>query len=801
MSTRFAIRALSLTAGFLLAQGLSAQHLDYPVTPVPFTQVHLTDGFWQKRLEVNRSVTIPYAFAMCEKTGRVNNFAIAGDFREGEQCGIYPFDDSDVYKVIEGASYSLAVHQDPELESYLDHLIDTIRAAQEKDGYLYTARTNHAIKLVGATGPERWSNLAWSHELYDAGHLYEAAAAFYEATGKRSLLDVALRNAQLLLRTFGPDGRHDPPGHEEVEIGLAKLYRVTGDARYINLARFFLEQRGRPTGGRKLYGEYAQDHVPVLQQTEAVGHAVRELYMLSGMADVAALTGDPAYAKAVDAIWGDIVAGKIYVTGGVGATGMWEGFGPAYDLPNLSAYCETCASIANVLANYRLFLLHGDGKYMDVLERTLYNALLSGVSMSGDRFFYPNVLASRGQTERSPWFQCACCPSNMTRFIPSIPGYVYARRGDSLYLNLYAANTSTIKVKGVTVDLAEATRYPWDGAVRVTLTPKRPVAFPVLLRIPGWARNDAMPADLYRFLDASNEQVSLKVNGIPQEYTVHQGYASVSRTWSTGDVIELTLPMPVRRILANEKVAVDVGRVALQRGPIMFCAEWPDNPGGHVLNTYLPDTATLAASFHSDLLNGVEVVTADAFGTRYDDLSDRVVSDKHTFTLIPYYAWSHRGPGEMEVWIGRGPSATETLNGASLAAGARVASSGGMVVGSLARPGAPVSSADTSGGRFAWTGSGDTVWIQYEFSSPQEISEAQVYWYDDGRTYQAPVSWRILSRFEGRWVPVYNPSRVWGVALNQFNQATFETVRTETLRLQAILRKGSRAGILAWRVN
>ncbi|MCJ7680724.1 MAG: glycoside hydrolase family 127 protein, partial [Candidatus Aminicenantes bacterium] len=424
---------------------------DYPIQPVPFTAVDVSDAFWSPRLEINRTVTIPYAFEQCEETGRVKNFeeaakVLSAEIEQGQFCTAYTFDDSDLYKIIEGASYSLKVRYDPELDGYLDKLITTIAAAQEEDGYLYTARSVNAEKPHQWVKENRWDNLYMGHELYNMGHLYEAAYAHHLATGKRTLLDIALKNADLLVSVFGPDKQRGVPGHQVIEIGLAKLYRISGEQKYLDLAKYFLDDRGKAEG-RKLFGEYSQDHVPVIEQSEAVGHAVRAAYMYAGMADIAALTGDRSYIDAIDRIWDNVVTKKIYLTGGIGATGAWEGFGPAYELPNGSAYAETCASIANVFWNHRMFLLHGDARYIDVLERVIYNGALSGIGFSGDRFFYSNPLASFGQHSRRLWFTCACCPSNVTRFLPSIPGYAYAVRGDDVYVNLFIQSDADIPLK------------------------------------------------------------------------------------------------------------------------------------------------------------------------------------------------------------------------------------------------------------------------------------------------------------------------------------------------------------------
>jgi len=584
------------------------------------------------------------------------NFQRAGEVLRGETVADrkppgYPFDDTDPYKVLEGASYSLAVQPDPKMSAYLDKLIALFAAAQESDGYLYTTRT------IDPQHPHKWSgNTRWvneeqlSHELYNAGHLFEAAAAHYQATGETNLLTVATREADLLCVTFGPatNQLHIWPGHEIVEMGLAKLYRATGQQRYLDLAKYFLDVRGSYPGG----DDYHQSRIPPVDQTQATGHAVRAGYLYSGMADVAALTGDQDYLHAIDAIWDNCTEKKLYVTGGIGARHEGEAFGKDYELPNLSAYNETCAAVANDFWNERLYLLHGDAKYVDVLERTLYNGLLSGISLDGTKFFYPNPLESSGNYERSPWFGCACCPGNLTRFLPSLPGYFYAQQPGKIFVNLYAAGTADIDLgESKILKLTQQTQYPWDGAVKITVSPPKKSKFSISVRIPGWARNEAVPGDLYKFQDAgANESVTLKVNGKPVDMVMDKGYAVIDRTWKKGDVIDLNLPMPVRRVVANENVKSDTGRVALQRGPIVFCAEWPDNPNGKVRNLILPDNQSLTAMFEPKLLNGVETIEGRALSaTKNADGS--VTKTEQVFKAIPYFAWANRGKGEMAVWI------------------------------------------------------------------------------------------------------------------------------------------------------
>ncbi len=632
---------------------------NYPIKPVPHSRVELSDKFWAPRIETNRKVTIPYAFNKCEETGRISNFAIAGGLTEGKHRGDFPFDDTDPYKILEGASYSLSVHPDPELEKYLDELITKIAAAQESDGYLYTCRTNKCERLKNWYGDARWSKLDGSHELYNMGHLYEAAVAHYLATGKRTLLDVATKNADFLCDEFGPGKCEKWPGHQVIEMGLAKLYRVTGKEKYLKLAKFFLDTRGPGGGG------YSQSHKKVIEQNEAVGHAVRATYMYSGMVDVAMLTGQQTYLDAAERIWNNVVGRKLYVTGGVGATGHGEAFSKDYELPNTTAYCETCASIGNMFWNHRMFLANGDAKYIDVMERTLYNAFLSGISLEGNSFFYPNPLESHGNHKRSGWFSCACCPGNIVRFIASLPGYVYAQTDDTLYVNLFAAGTSTIDVGKNKVCVVQETKYPWDGAVKMTIQPEQPGTFGICVRIPGWTQGRAVPSNLYRYLEDVKSQVSLRVNGDSLPVKIEKGYVRIERKWNDGDVIELDLPMPIHRVLAHEKVNADVGRVTLERGPIVYCAEWPDN-NGHVLNLIMPDNTKLTTEYREDMFNGVTVVRAKAVALSYDKETKNVSKKEQDLTAIPYYAWAHRGPGEMAVWLARYESAAQPLTPAGI---------------------------------------------------------------------------------------------------------------------------------------
>jgi len=565
---------IALAAGDSLGPG-------YPIHAVPFVDVRLQDAFWAPRIETNRTVTIPFGFAKSEEEGRIRNFERAAR-REGPYEGKMPFDDTDVYKLIEGASYSLQSRPDPELDRFLDGIIAKIAAAQEPDGYLTTYKTIDPSRSPAPwlkPGPRWVLELEGSHELYNSGHLYEAAYAHYRATGRRTLLDVALKNADLIDRTFGPGKLEMPPGHQIIETGLIKLAEVTGEKRYRDLARFFLDRRGR-AGRGKLYGPYNQDHQPVTEQREAVGHAVRAAYMYSGMVDVAAMDADPLYRAAVERIWKDVVSSKLYLTGAIGARHKDEAFGEAFELPNRTAYGETCASIANVYWNQRMFLLSGDARYVDVLERSLYNAALAGVALEGKTFFYPNPLESDGRyafnhgaLTRKPWFDASCCPTNIARFIPSIPDYVYAVRGDTLFVNLFVASRATATVGSTRVGLEQIGEYPWKGRVELRVSPAESRRFELRVRIPGWARNEPVPSGLYRYVHPASGSYDLRVNGERTTAVLQNGYASVTREWQKGDVVTLDLPMPVRSVIADERVQDSRGKIALERGPIVYAAE------------------------------------------------------------------------------------------------------------------------------------------------------------------------------------------------------------------------------------
>ena len=625
------------------------------LTPVPLSRVTLEDSFWAPRIRVNREQTIPHEYKQCKDTGRIN--ALTLNWKPGMEPKPHHFWDSDLAKWIEAASYSLAVHPDPELDALMDDVIGKLAAAQQEDGYLNSY-------FIQVEPEKRWVNLAMWHELYCAGHLMEAAVAHFDATGKRTLLDVMCRYADYIDSVFGPDKRDGCPGHEEIELALVKLYRVTGEQRYLKLSQFFLDQRGQQPSffrremeklgqdkgnwhrhfvreGNIFSTEYCQDHLPVREQSEVVGHAVRAMYLYCGMADVAGETGDTGLLEACERLWDNVARKRMYITGGIGAARHNEGFTEDYDLPNESAYAETCAAIGLVLWNHRLLQLQGEGRFADAMERSLYNGTISGVSLDGKKFFYENPLESRGNHHRQDWFGCACCPPNIARLIASIGGHVYSQAETEAYVHLYAQGNAVLHVSDRQVVLRQETDYPWDGNIHISVNPEAPTCFGLNLRIPGWSRG-----------------ARLTVNGeaVDVEAVTTRGYARVQREWTAGDEIELTLPMPVERIEAHPAVRQDAGRVALQRGPVVYCLEQVDNrvPLHRIV---LPRDAELNPHFEKELLGGVAIIKGGALlvdDSDWDNTLYRAEPAKLKpleITAIPYYAWDHREPGEMRVWI------------------------------------------------------------------------------------------------------------------------------------------------------
>lgn len=677
------IATLLLMAGFVPGFAQSG----YPYTQVPFTSVKIAPNtFWGDRIQAAREVTIPLAFSKCESEHRYKNFEMAAytlqhpgheglNTKEWDVSKFmgFSFDDTDVYKTIEGASYVLQTYPDEKLKAYIDSVLDVVGAAQEPDGYLYTARTINPKHPHQWSGDKRWVTEDFlSHELYNLGHMVDAACAHYQATGSTKFLDIAKRYADCAVKEVGSkEGQACiVPGHQIAEMALARLYVITGEKKYLDEAKFLLDYRGK--AGRK--DIYSQSDKPVVEQTEAWGHAVRAGYMYAGMADVAALLGDSSYIKAIDTIYENIVGRKYYLTGGVGARHQGEAFGADYELPNLTAYNETCAAISMVYLFERMFLLHGDAQFIDCLERTLYNGVISGMSVDGGKFFYPNPLSSDGHYRfnadntmtRQPWFGCACCPSNLCRFIPSMPGYVYGVRDNNLYVNLFAANTATIQVNGKDVTLEETTNYPWDGDISIKVLKNKAKAFNMLIRIPGWVQNEVVPSDLYSFSDDIFSTYEVSVNGQRVDGELENGYLVINRNWKKGDVVSIHFDMPVRTIVANPRVADDRGRVAVERGPLVYCAEWADNEGinpHHLLLPHLPKFDVLPAysilnSEGNNKYFDVTAISAQAQDVHIDH-DGRIAVKDVSVKLIPYYAWNHRGAGKMDVWLARSLSGLE----------------------------------------------------------------------------------------------------------------------------------------------
>jgi len=770
------------------------QPAGYPIQPVTFNHVKLSDDFWAPRIRKNHEVTIPISIQKSRETGRIKNFEIAGGLENGAFCSTYPFDDSDVFKIIEGASFSLQTFPDPALETTLDSLIYFISLAQEDDGYLYTNRTIDSLHMHPWVGKKRWEkDPEASHELYNIGHLYEAAVAHYQATGKRTLLDVALKSADLVVKDFLKGGLTYYPGHQVIEMGLVKLYLVTGKKEYLDQAKYFLDIR---KGG----DVYNQAHQPVTEQHEIVGHAVRATYMYSGMADVAALTGEAAYNTAILRLWEDLIGTKYYITGGIGSSAGNEGFADPYFLPNMTAYCETCASIGNVFWNYRLFLMTGESKYFDVAERTMYNALLAGVSLSGDRFFYPNVLESRGQHERAPWFGCACCPSNVCRFLPSIPGYIYAGDEQNIYVNLYMTNSADFGFGSLKGKIEQHSEYPWNGKTEITINPDRTRQFAVRLRIPGWVNGQAVPSDLYRFTDTRALPYSVLLNGEKINTILEKGYAVISRTWKPGDKIELTFEMPVQMVMAHPKVEADLGRIALQRGPLVYCLEGPDNPEFSLRNLMPDMNEPISLKARPDLLNGVMTLSGKARLVNQDPFG-KIMGQTVDFTAIPYYSWANRGPGEMLVWL---PDNIESVKPKPLptisSTAELTASHPAKVQFAVNDQEWPASSNDPATLHYHWWPLKDTVqWLQYRFKKPETISRSSVYWFDDRPDggCRIPESWKIQFQTEnGSWKDV-NPKGSYQNQINQINTVAFEPVTTKAVRLVVELKEFS-SGVYEW---
>jgi DUF1680 family protein len=814
------IKVVTSTA-LMLAAVVASFAADYPISPVAITNVAVTGGFWLPRFETNRVVTIESDFKNCEKA-RIPNFKSAAKREWGKFKGI-PFDDSDVFKVIEGAAYSLATHPDAKLKAYVDDLIDWIAKAQEPDGYLYAARTlGFRSRMMG---PVRWSNLDHSHELYNAGHLIEGAVAYWEATGERKFLDVAVKIADLIDRTFGPGPTQlkGTSGHEEIELALCKLYRATNEERYLNLAKHLLDVRGISASSKKGLvftqkgtlskegnlgaNKYCQAHLPVVEQREAVGHAVRAVYLYCGMADVSALTGNSEYVKAIDAIWHDVAFKKLHLNGSVGASPRGEAFGGPYDLPNEKAYLETCAGIGYALWNQRMFLRDGDAKYIDLIERGIYNGILSGVSLGGDEFFYPNPMASRGGYRRSKWFSCSCCPVNVVRFIPQIAQFAYAMKDDAAYINLFLESKAALTVAGKKVTVSQKTDYPWSGKVKVTIDDIASLnskknqngRFKLLIRVPGWCVGRPVPSDLYTQVESGNlSDFKVKVNGAAFKFTPEKGYCVLEREWKAGDAIELDMNMPVRRIKAHDNVEADKGRLAIERGPILYCAEGVDN-GGTVLEKIVERNAKFTDAKCNILGNIYPALEVAAKSVR-KTFDGAIVCRPSVLKLIPYFAWCHRGANQMQTWFPVEPVASEALPDFDVKASHSNPNDGLSAIwdGIL-----PSSSFDYKIPRHTfWPNKGTDEWIEIAFPENRKVKGVSIYWYDDTGHGQCrvPQSWNVQSRSsaDAKWT---QEKASYPVSSNKFCTANFESEKeVQSLRVNIKLKKEFSAGILELRV-
>jgi uncharacterized protein len=824
---RLAWFGLTLSGLLILPACSSRTSPDYPITALPGGQVSLTDEFWAPRIKKNLEVTIPAVLQKLHETGRIKNFLNAGKVNRGEAaseefCSAFPFDDSDVYKLIDAGAHALLNLRDNQeggnLERSLDSLIVIIGQAQEKDGYLYTARTMNPKVIPDMSGTSRFINEQEnSHELYNLGHLYEAACTYYQATGKRQLLDIAIRSADFLYSVFGEGKLIRYPGHEEIETGLTTLYRTTGNPHYLELAHFFLDVRG--PGGL----DYNQAHLKPVMQTEAAGHAVRAMYLYSGMTEMGVLKPDTAYQQAVRNIWDDITGSKTYITGGVGSKSSNEGFGEPYDLPNHTAYCETCSSIGFILWNQRMFRMTGDSKYIDLLEKTLYNAFLSGISLSGDHFFYPNPLESWGKKVRPDWYACACCPPNVSRLIPMVPGFIYGLQGDRVYINLFAEGKASLEVNDTRCIITQKTHYPWDGRIEIAVDPERSVPAAILVRLPGWAVNKAFASDLYSFSDLAEEKYSISVNGDITTAAVESGYAVIDREWTKGDVILLNLPMPVRRVKAHPLVAAAAGKVAIQRGPIIYCAEAADHTGSVLTISMEPaeneesgnpnnqsttiDHLSLTGEFMPGLLGGIYSLSGNVNHYRRESSTAGAGSftpSPAVLTLIPYYAWANRAPGEMAVWFATAPQyITRFPEPPGLEARAKGSASYAYdnSIPYLNDGIDPANSADRGNNAFRLhPRKGTSEWVSYEFDNPTRLSSVKVYWLEDG-SYTLPASWRVSYRkADGTWKEVDSFSP-YLIEKDQYNEVTFVAVTTTALRIDFKLSNNGPGGIIEWKVN
>ncbi len=785
---------LSLTIAVLLS-GCGEKAKDYPVEAVHFSDVELTDTFWNHKIERNLEVTMPYVLEQLNDKGRIGG--------------------SSLYKVLEGVCYYLMTENDPQLQVLADSLVQMVKDSQQPDGNLGRARTNpdgtplpDSLRWLGT---DDFGETGGTHGLYGPGHMYEAAVAHYQATGKTDMLEVAEKNAELLLSVFGPGKLVSYPFHPEVELALVKLYRATGNEDYLELSKFFIDSRG-PNGT-----EYSQSHKKVANQEEPIGHAVRALYLYSGVTDIVALTGDKDYAAAIDRIWNSMVSSKLYITGGTGAYADHEAFGEPYYLPNITAYNETCASIANILWNERMFRLKGNAAYIDVLERILYNSLLDGVSISGDRFFYPNPLASTGQYQRASYYGVPCCLTNIVRFMPQVPGFIYAHKDNDLYVNLFIGSNSRVELEDGPVEISLETGYPWDGMVRIKVDPMDNDDLTLRIRIPGWTLGNPVPSALYYFMDDPAGMASISINSKTMNYTMEDGYAVIEREWSDGDVVIMELPMQTRKIAANDRVEDDKGRFAIQRGPIVYCLEGPDNSDGLVQNIMIEPEAVFTVEKRDELLDGTYAITTTGYSFKKQQGNNEPLINEQEITAIPYYLWANRGPAGMMVWIPCKENAVipHPVQELTIASRSRVISSYDTttLAGVNDQYVIPYNQNIPISNYYRWPMDDTIQWVQYIFDKPETVSSARVYWYDNEpstmTTYydhkpwtccRVPESWELFYLDDNERWQLVKALNEYGTEKYKYNELSFEPVTTSSLRMYVKRHERCASGLQEWEV-
>ncbi len=818
---------LLITATLAIAALSSCQQetvkSEQPLVPVSFEEVTLNDNFWLPRLQTQKKTLVPFALGKTETA--VENLRRTAAYLRGEKSEkLLPlpfYVSSDLFKVMEGAAYLLTLEKDEALERQMDEIIDIISSAQAPDGYLYE---HHIVgeelqnpRNRWGTGEKPYSNVLFSHELYNMGHMYEGAIAYYRATGKRKWLDIAEKSARHINKVFFEgdsaynNGKpvNQAPGHQEIELALVKMYHITGDTLYLNMAKRFIDIRGityRPDGIKITTPEYAQQHLPVREQKTAVGHAVRATYLYSSMADIAANTGDTTLIPALEAIWHDIVDKKMHITGGLGAVPNIEGFGPDYLLPNKETYNETCSAVGNVLFNYRMFLMSANAKYIDVAEVSLYNNVLAGVNLEGNRFFYVNPLETdgrktfnHGRAGRSPWFGTACCPSNLARLIPQISGMIYSHTDSDIFCALYAGSSTEIPLTNGRIHLTQKTGYPFDGTISIEVTPeKEETEFTLWMRIPGWCTNDRfVPGELYKYADGQTAAATAKVNGKQIRNKAIDGFIPIKRKWGKGDKVELQLPMPMRHSIADERVKADSNRICITRGPIVYCAETADNK--YPVSQYClsaPAKDEKIRIFSDGIMKGIPALEVDASIATNDE------EHPATLTLIPYYAWNNRGDKAMNVWFARDAetvrSSIPMLKGNISEVKATFTYKGDDET-AIADGKHPATSADTSIPRWtSWPQKGKEQQIEITLKKRQKIESVSIYWYNDNGGVKLPSSWRMEYRKDDKWHE-FKPyiTDTFGTAGDQFNMVhPAETIETDALLLHITPTKEATAGIL-----